>query len=226
MSVRKKDEQRLRALKAFYKATDGGRSLHLEVEDVAGPAGLTEAETEAAFDYLHDRGYIERQTATHYQLTPFGMDTIEEAERYPDEPVEEFPPMVTLNVSGNVNLTNVGGNMIGSTVQQAGHGSRLTSTTMNTFGDVQAFISALKKELPNLALSDVDCNDLNLDIQTVEAQVQHSTRKKSILIEALTSIRNALLKAASGVATKVAAAEVEKNLPTLIAWSSKLIEAM
>ncbi len=191
MSLQEKKATRFRFLNALYEETDGNEACLVDMWELGERLGLDQRQTDSAVEYLKGEYLLSIETmGGHVAITHAGVLEIEEAMSDPTQPTEHFPAAATINV-----ITI--GTMSGGTVQQAGSHSTQTVTT-NGVADIRSFLEALKANVGQLGLSEQDTLDIHVEVETVEAQLKHSSPKKKIVDECLRSIQAVLLGGAGG----------------------------
>jgi hypothetical protein len=101
------------------------------------------------------------------------------------------------------------GTMIGSSIQQGTAGS--TANVTYHAADVKTVINQVKAAVAELNLTDTAREQINIDIQTIEPQLNSANPKKSILAECFHSIRAIL----EGVAAAGLVYEIDKVIKAL-----------
>ena len=98
------------------------------------------------------------------------------------------------------NVNNFYGEVTGSQIQQSSTDSTQTQEIHQlSYENINAFISELKRNIPNIELEEEATQELNAEISTVEIQTNSPKPKEGIIKESLGSIRR-ILEGASGSA--------------------------
>lgn len=203
-SLEERKAQRFRFLHGLYNATDGDSASLEDIKVLSEQLGMEKAVADRTMEYLMGEGLAEWKAMSLIAITHYGVVQVERALEHPEEPTEYFPPVVNI-----VNVTN----MVGSQIQQAGHGANQKATlTENDLEAVLRFIKEVEDATQELVLDDELLQDLTADIATVKAQAGSRRPKTAIVVEALRSIR-AILENAGGA---VVASQLLSALPTLI----------
>ncbi len=189
--LKKKQKQRVDFLKKLYELSEGSVSNQVNGALVGWQIGLRNGDEASLSDtvrYLESEGLTKvivwtSEMPASVQLTHNGLKEIEDAVSSPDKATEHFPPINILNVK----------TMIGSNIQQgAVNSSQNLSFNNDSRGDITKFIEELKDSLVELKLDDDSLQELNADINTVDAQLTSAKPKISILKESLFSIQRVL----------------------------------
>lgn len=133
-------------------------------------------------------------------LTHFGIKEMEQALSNPNKPTAHFPAVV--------NVIQITGDVVGSQIQQATEGSQQIQITQDTQRALAEFLSSLEKGLTEIKAEANTLRDLKADIETIKAQLSAAQPKRSIVREALSSIRSIL----EGAGAALLAAEAAKIL--------------
>ncbi len=195
-NIEKKKVDRFRFLNHLYEITNGNQLDNRNMLDIGKVLGMTEEETEIAVQYLREEGLIEPMTLESDCITHNGVVQVEEALSHPESPTQYFPAINYIHVES----------MNNSQIQQATQGSTQT-LNLNASEKVQIeeIISEIKSAIPSLNLSPQTQQDLNGEIITLEGQLQTSKPKKSIIKEALISLKTILEQvSATLLASKIA----------------------
>jgi hypothetical protein len=129
--------------------------------------GLSEEDSKAAWRYLRDRGLIQTFNLDYTaRINAPGVDTIENAQLHPDQPISGFP-LTTYNI---VNI----GTAIHSSVQQAG--AQSTQAQCTTDGSVRTpdlarLVAELADHLDELGLDGLLSRKAEAQIATLKAQL-------------------------------------------------------
>ena len=104
--------------------------------------------------------------------------------------------------------------MKNSQIQQGStHSKQTQSINISSTNDLRAFIELLTSKLSELELKADDQSEIEADIATLQAQLDSSRPKSSILHESLNSIKNIL----EGVAGSLIAQQLLPLIPPLLA---------
>jgi hypothetical protein len=84
------------------------------------------------------------------------------------------------------------GNIIDSQIQQATQASQQVQINQDLRRGLSEFLSELEKKIIELRLDEAKQRDLGADLETIKAQLNAAEPKRSIIKEALSSIRKIL----------------------------------
>jgi hypothetical protein len=207
VDVYSRQANRLRFLNELYERVGGMRQRYEPFFDFAAELGIDGTEAVDIIQYLASERLIETTSAA-VALSHWGIKEVEQARTRPNEPTEHFPAAV--------NIINVQ-SMVGSVIQQAGHGSpQSAQLQQNDLDAVAAFVAEVRNNLNQLSLSVDRLQELESDIAALESQLSSVRPKSAIIREALKSVRNIL----EGAAGSVMAAALLAKFPQLAAlWS-------
>ena len=142
--------------------------------------GMSRDEGSRIEHYLNDKGLIKFMSmGPSIAITDYGVDYVEQALAEPDWATEYFPPINVLHIEKVIN----------SQVQQGTVNSNQTGEWAGITADQLAAIIAEVKSLADMPLSTEQRQDFDANLQTLEAQAKASRPSKTIIREALSSIR-------------------------------------
>jgi hypothetical protein len=137
----------LRLLERIYDRTRD-RTEPVFVAELAQYSGLTEEESQAAWYYLKDKGFIQTFKPLYAaRISAAGINAIEDARRNPDHPSRAFPS-ITYNI---VNVRTA----INSPIQQAGAQSRqkqVVTYSAEELSDLARLVSEFANHFDELKL--------------------------------------------------------------------------
>lgn len=207
-ALTKKKTDRFRFLNRLYERTYGDYHALEDMWEVGADVGLTSNETERVMEYLNGEGLAtHRAIGGAVAITHAGLREVERALSAPDAPTYYFPAVV--------NVLQVQ-SMVGSQIQQGSHGSTQTQSqtiAQNELVAIQALVTALQAELGALGLGAEAKAEAEAELQTLEAQLQSSKPKSSIIRESLKTLRNLV----EGVASNAVAAGILPRFAPLAA---------
>lgn len=158
----------LRLLKCLYDATRT-KTEPVFIEELK--TGLSEEDAKAAWRYLKDRGLIDTFNIPYTaRVNGAGVDTIEGAQRRPDQPSANFPS-VSYNIVHN---TMHVGTMWNSPIQQGGVRStqeQAIAYSAHEVADLARFVSELTSHLGELPLDAAQKRRAEAQLATLKAQV-------------------------------------------------------
>jgi hypothetical protein len=172
--------------------------------DLGSELGLEQEETHRITDYLRGENLLEYHgIGGEIGITHYGIVEMEQALSDPNKSTQHFP--------ASVNIVQVMGNVIGSQIQQATQASQQVQISQDFQCGLSEFLSELEKKIIELRLDEAKQHDLSADLETIKAQLKASEPKRSIIKEALSSIRKIL----EGVGAALLAARAAELLTTL-----------
>jgi hypothetical protein len=195
-ALTEKKAKRFRFLHFVYQKTDGDEHEHLDMWAIGTELGFSREQTERMVDYLVGEHLLQFVAMGGLiGITHYGVVQVERALSEPAQATEYFPPVV--------NIIHVG-TMTGSTIQQAGARSLLTATLQpQEVAPMRELVKELKSVLPDLISAGGRREELEAHVATLEAQVAISTPNRTIVREALYTVRNVLEGMTGSVAASV-----------------------
>jgi hypothetical protein len=136
-------------------------------------------------------------------ITHWGIKEMEQAISHPKVGTQHFPPLV--------NIIQVAGNIVGSQIQQGTQASQQFQISQDTRRALSEFLAKLTESLEDIKAREDALQDLKADVQSISAQISAAHPKRSIIVEALSSIKTIL----EGAGAILLAAEATKLLMTL-----------
>jgi hypothetical protein len=204
MSIQKVREQRFLFVKTVYEISNGDSHAMLDMWEVGTKLGFDEDLTDRIVEYLRGEHLIKAAgLGGGISITHAGIVEVEAALSHPDRPTQHFPAINIITVQS----------MNNSVIQQGS-----THSTVNaaiSFGEIdslKSFVTDLRSSIDKLNLSVDVQNELLSEIATLQAQAQSPKPKKSIIKEALLSIKSLM----ENVAANIIAAPITQALPALI----------
>lgn len=204
MNIQLLKKQRFLFLEKVYNETQGDTSCMVDTEEIGQELGIDDLASRRIAQYLIDEGLLEAMAiGGGIGLSHNGVLEVEEALSNPDKPTQHFLP---------VNIINIG-SMNNSVIQQGTTNSTQTVTIKaENIADLKSFLLDLKVSLQKMQLSMESQNEVLAEIATLEAQANSPKPKRTIIGEALKSLRSVL----EGVAGNVATPLFQVTLPHLI----------
>ena len=195
---------RFRFLKLLYEKTGADEHNWMSMWDIGQQLGFDKDETSRVTQYLAGEQLVKHWAiGGTIGITHWGIIEMESALTNPNQPTTYFPPAV--------NIIQVHGDVVGSQIQQATQASQQLMVNADIQRALSEFLSELEDRFSALQLDSSNQRDLKADIETIKAQLKASEPKRSILKEALSSIRSIL----EGVGATLMAAEAVKLLGLL-----------
>jgi hypothetical protein len=202
--VEKARANRFRFLRLLYEKTGGDEYKWFNMFDIGQDLGFEKDETSRVTQYLVGENLvIHRAVGGLIGITHWGIREMESALSNPNQPTKYFPPAV--------NIIEVHGDIVGSQIQQATQTSAQQIISPDVQHALTEFLSKLEADLAELSLDKRKLDDLTADLDTVKAQLKASEPKRSIVKEALSSIRSIL----EGAGATLLAAEAIRLLSML-----------
>ena len=192
--IEKIQRKRFDFLNEVYKDTGGDLINFANCSEISKRLNLDSREALGISWYLQKKNLVKLQGADEITITEYGIDEIESAFRKPESATLYFP----------ANIINIG-QMIDSSFQQAAPGStQISIINKQNTDEMQKMLQLLKDELANFSLKEHQLQELNAEIQTIEAQLK-SPKPKSLIISSSFQTIMEILKAiaVTGAAAKV-----------------------
>lgn len=184
--IRELQRSRFAYLAALYDRTNGSRSTAVDAFALGEELGLDRETTQKVFQYLRDEGLIEfRAFGPTIALTHYGIQQVERARMYPNEPTDHFQPI-------NVIFAR---DIINSPIQQGKGVQSVTYAEGLSPEELRAIIAEIRGEVARAGLSDDDRGDVEADIATLEAQARRKSPVAGVVRETLLSILSTAEKA-------------------------------
>jgi cation transport regulator ChaC len=211
----KNQTKALQILKVLYDVTRS-KTEPVFIEELT--TGLPEEEAKAAWRYLKDRGLIDTFSIPYTaRINGAGVDAIEGAQRWPDQPNANFP-LVSYNIVYN---TMHVGTMQNSPVQQGGAQSTQQQTITfsdNQIADLSRFVNELASHLEELPIDAAQKRKVDAQLATLKAQL--SDEPDSVIVsQAGRTLRN-ILEGAIGSLLATAAQ------PTVWVWIDEALRRL
>ena len=191
--LEEKKANRFRFLNALYEKTGGNEFAHLNMWEIATELGIAKHEADLIVQYLKGEHLLKIVAMGGYiAITHFGVLEVEGALSEPDEPTQYFPPVVNILSIGSVH---------GSTIQQAGAGSTLSATIRSDeIQMVREIATTLRNSITDLSQVTGRGPELQAMVTTLESQISMPSPNRTIVGEALKSVRTVLEGAGGTVA--------------------------
>ena len=195
---------RFRFLKLLYEKSGGDQFKWFNLSEIGRELELGADEAHRIMQYLNGESLAEYHSiGGDVGITHQGVKEIEQAISNPRAATGHFPPAI--------NIIEVHGDVVGAQIQQATQASQQMMVSSDLQRELSGFLSELEKGISALALDGSKQRDLVADIDTMKAQLKASQPKRSIVREALSSIRSIL----EGAGATLLAAEAAKLLGLL-----------
>jgi hypothetical protein len=195
---------RARFLKLLFEKSGGDEYKWISMWNLGTELGLDKETTSRITQYLDgEHLLVYRALGGTIGITHWGIKEMEQAISNPNVRTQHFPPLV--------NIIQVSGNIAGSQIQQGTQASQQVQIGEDTQHALSEFLTRLIASLVDIKPKDDEFLDLKADVQSIMAQISAAHPKRSIIIEALSSIKTVLEEAGA----IVLAAEAAKLLMTL-----------
>lgn len=181
--------QRFQFLNKFHDMVDGSETNYLNYETVGKELGFDKDCSYKIAEYLTGEGLLKFATVGGgMQITHWGVKEVELAISQPDQPTEHFLPVNVINI----------GTMNNSQIQQGTMNSNQELIIeQSKISEIQEILEKISNSVDQLALNELDKEDLKIELETTSAQLKSSKPKKSIVKECFNSIKGILENAAA-----------------------------
>lgn len=196
-------KKRFQFLHRLYELTGGNENVWPNMFQIGQELEFDKKLTEIIVQYLAGEELI-----THHGIggtigiSHWGIQEVEEVLSKPEVSTTHFLPYNVIQI----------GTMTGSQIQQGSPGAtQIITLSENKNKEIEKVLQLLKRNIDQFDLKPQQKSDLQVDIQTIEAQMSSSKPKATIITECLNSIRKILEAAtASVVASQIL--EMIRNL--------------
>jgi hypothetical protein len=200
IDIQKEKANRLRFVKLLYEKTGGDEYKWVNMRDLGKELGFDGESIQRITQYLNGEHLLTFQALGGViGITHWGVKEMEQALSNPNQPTMHFPAAV--------NILHIAGDVVGSQIQQGTEASQQIQITQDTQLALTEFLSSLEKDLTEIKAEANTLRDLKADIQTIKAQLGAAQPKRSIVREALSSIRS-ILEAAGATLLAAEAAKI------------------
>ncbi|HEX7903430.1 MAG TPA: hypothetical protein VF487_06100 [Chitinophagaceae bacterium] len=208
MDIQQLKKQRFLFLQKVYKESEGDTHCMVEIEKIGQELGMDNLTSGRTAQYLIDEGLLEAMTEEGgIVISHEGVLEVEEALLNPDKSTQHFLPLNIIHVHS----------MNNSVIQQGTTNSTQNVTiTSDNISELKSFLSDLKTAIEKMQLSVEIQSEVIAEIATLDAQANSPKPKRSIIGEALNSLRSVL----EGVAGNLATPLFQVTLPHLISTFS------
>jgi hypothetical protein len=204
-NLEKEGANRFRFVKLLYEKSGGDELKSSNMWDLGTELGLDRETTQRITHYLHGENLLDYTAGEgDVAITHHGIKEMEQALLQPDHATVHFPAAV--------NVIQIMGSVVGSQIQQGTQVSQQVQINQDTQRDLAGFLIKLEKALTEIKVDADTLRNFEADIQTIKAQLSAAQPKRSIVGEALSSIRSVLVSAGA----TLLAAEAAKLLVHLI----------
>jgi len=198
-------KKRFEILNYLYKESNGNTGKFFNLYEIGKTFNLGIQETKNIVRYLYNERLIDYTgMGGEISITHKGIVEVENAVSKPDVQSDYFPPLNIINIQ----------NMVNSQIQQGNaESSQSVDFSIANNNDIKDFLELLKTKKSELNLSDVSERELDAEVRTIEAQLDSSRPKKSIIKECFLSIKSILEQSA---ATLIASG-LTNQIPAIVA---------
>jgi hypothetical protein len=174
-----------------YRGLPSSQHQMLPAKDVGPEIGLSAEEALKIADFWKGKGLLNYATfGPTVQITPRGIDYVEEALAHPDRPTEFLPPINVMMFAGDVH---------GAQIQQGvTASSQHMSIGAADRSQLLSEIESAKARLRDIAGSAAR-DDMEADLDTAAAQLRRSTPNVSVLRESFRTIRSVAEQVGAGL---------------------------
>lgn len=210
VSVDEKRKLRFQFMKALYDATDGSRTVIVNMFELGAALGWDRDRVSNVVEYLEGEGLLEHRTlGGGISIAHSGVLEVERAVTEPTLPTEHFPPLSVIYV----------GTMIGSQISQGSPGSSQTLEVSRgaSLDEVAALLRELKEiVLPAADFSEQDRSEFEAELGTVEQQIRSSRPKRTFIRASLTRLAEMLGHANAAAGSAVQFAEYAQRIHEIV----------
>jgi len=235
MSVSKKIEERkkkrLQLLHAIYELTGADRNKLVPIFILGRSLGFNNETIEEIRQYLQEEGLIGEKFSPHfgrfeqkgkvvsfrfvytpaeerdrliYSITHEGVIEVEKALSEPETPTKYFPPLKNIKI----NIEKIEDSQI---LIDSPYATQIKTSEKEFFKKLKELSEFIKQEIEQLKLKDKDKQELEAEIQTIDAQLSSSKPKIRILKECIPTIRRII----EGAAGSIIASQILDKLPAI-----------
>jgi hypothetical protein len=204
MDIQLLKKRRFLFLQKVYEETQGDTNCMVGMDEIGRKLGMDDLTSGRIAQYLIDEGLLEAMAlGGGIGIAHNGVLEVEEVLTNPDKPTEHFLPLNIIHVHS----------MSNSVIQQGTTNStQNVIITSDNIADLKSFLVDLKVALQKIQLSTESQNEVLAEIATLNAQTNSPKPKRTIIGEALKSLRSVL----EGVAGNLATPLFQVTLPNLI----------
>jgi hypothetical protein len=204
MDIQQLKKQRFLFLQKVYKETAGGTFCIVDTDDIGQELGMDDLSSRRIVQYLIEEGLLQaRGLGGGIGISHDGVLEVEQALASPDKPTQHFLPVNIINVQS----------MNNSVIQQGTkHSTQNVTITADNISELKSFLNDFKTALAKMQFTAETQNELLAEITTLEAQANSPKPKRTIIGEALKSLRSVLEEVAGNLATPL----FQSALPYLI----------
>ena len=206
-TIEETKKKRFQFLYRLWELTGGDESKLFRMFEIGEELGFDEDLTIIIEQYLSKEKLINHVTECgtwnmEIGISHGGVRTVEEALNKPDRPTQYSPAII--------NITSIGA-MTDSQLQIDSPGATQVATfNENGYEELMEVIQSLKESIDQLGIDPQQKSELQVDIQTIEAQMLSPKPKAAIITEYLGSIKRILegvtgSALASGLLSKIVA---------------------
>lgn len=193
-AIEEMKEKRFQFLHRLYELTGGDESKLFSMFEIGEERGFDRDLTVKIEQYLYGEELINHRLECgtrdrEIAISHWGVRAVEEALGNPDRPTHYFPAVI--------NITSIG-TMTDSQLQIDSSGATQVATFKdNRYEELKEVIQSLKESIDQLGIDQQQKSELQVDIQTIEAQMSSPKPKTAIITDCIDSIKRILEGAAS-----------------------------
>jgi hypothetical protein len=188
-TIEETKKKRFQFLHKLWELTGGDETKRFGMFEIGEELGFDEDSTVKIEQYLSGEELIIHRPGcgTHDReigISHLGVRTVEGALSNPDRPTQYFPAVI--------NITSIG-TMTDSQLQIDSPGATQVATfNENRYGELKEVIQSLNELIDQLDIGQQQKFELQVDIQTIEAQMSSPKPKAAIITECIGSIERIL----------------------------------
>ena len=194
-------KRRFMFLYKLYEVTEGDETAFAYWKKIGKFLRFGSMELHRIVTYLQSEGLVKFAGFQEMMITHIGIKEIEEALKKPDKPTDHFPANIIIV-----------GKIINSTLQQGSSGTtQVINIGDNKSDQIREIVKQLRDSIDKLGLKSQELHDVKADIETIEAQLNSSKPKSSVILECFGTIKNIFETIVlTGTATPIVADLIDK----------------
>jgi hypothetical protein len=185
MSLEEEGQQRMEFMRRLKDEIDGSLAWSVASRIIGNRMGLNSWDIRAIVNQLVEAAFVEEMYDEEVRLTDAGRREVEQSASVSTD--SQMTPNISMYFGGDAYGVQAG--TVGSNQYVAVDFASERST-------IQAFLTALRRELDELPISAEERDVVSADIDTVEAQLRSPKPRNTILRETVSSLREVVLGAA------------------------------
>jgi hypothetical protein len=185
MSLEEEGQQRMEFMRRLKDEIDGSSAWSVDSRIIGNRMGLYSWDIRAIVNQLVEAAFVEEMYDEEVRLTDAGRREVEQS------PSVSTDSQMTSNIS-----MYFSGDAYGVQAGTVGSNQYVAVDLASERSTIQAFLTALRRELDELPISAEERDVVSADIDTVEAQLRSPKPRNTILRETVSSLREVVLGAA------------------------------